>query len=416
MDEREDPRLLLVLSVERIALVSRYLVFVIGVPLLLLGYLEWSFLDLIILTVVVGAHNVFSHWVFLTRRYYVFRTPLNFMLYLVEVSVLVGFTGAEESALYVTYLFLLAGYSAYSGRLTRTLLVTALCCQAFAVVLLLELVLVGITMPSGIIAAKFFSIVVFGWLVGRLGELRRRAEEGSLAQTQALAASEAALRTILDSTGDPIVVSDENECITDANDKACEFFRVPRDELLGQRLRRFIFDDGTLPNKMAMLRSQGGYHGELILVNAEGEERTVDFHARSSSRGDILFFVSVVHDITERKNLQEATRLANVNLERLNRELSQVSQLKTQFMATLSQELRSPLTAVLGFVEMMLHEELGEVTPEQRKALQTCRRSARRAFRLIDEALDFGHFDGSTPQTTSADPEPQTQTDPHTPA
>jgi signal transduction histidine kinase len=78
--------------------------------------------------------------------------------------------------------------------------------------------------------------------------------------------------------------------------------------------------------------------------------------------------------------------------------------MKTQFLATMSQKLRSPLTALLGFVELLLHEELGEITPEQREALQSCRRSARRTFSLMDEALEFGRAEEATTQFALEEP------------
>jgi signal transduction histidine kinase len=140
---------------------------------------------------------------------------------------------------------------------------------------------------------------------------------------------------------------------------------------------------------MESLRSSGEYHGEQVIINFDGEEHTVDFRAQSFIRDKRQFFVVVAHDITEQKDLQEATRLANTDLERLNRELRQVDYLKTSFLTSMSQKLRSPMSAIMGYVEMLLEEELGELMPDQRKAIQTCRRSALRILRLIDDALEL---------------------------
>ena len=114
-------------------------------------------------------------------------------------------------------------------------------------------------------------------------------------------------------------------------------------------------------------------------------------------RNQQRFFVVVAHDITERKHLQEATHLANVNLERLNRELQQVNNLKTGLLTAVSQRLRSPLTAILGYLDMLLNDELGPLPPEQRKILQNARRTTLRVFALIDEALDVPPAGTSAP-------------------
>ena len=75
----------------------------------------------------------------------------------------------------------------------------------------------------------------------------------------------------------------------------------------------------------------------------------------------------------------------------MERELRKVEHLKTGFLKSVSRKLRSPLCAILGYVEMLLDEDLGEIAPEQRRALHTCRRAALRAIGFIDEARETGH-------------------------
>ncbi len=165
-----------------------------------------------------------------------------------------------------------------------------------------------------------------------------------------------------------------------------------------------LFDDGTLPNKLAALRSRGEYWGELIVAPEEGEERTAALMARSFIRDNRRFFVAMLHDITEQKSLQEASRIANLQLEQINETLQQVNAMRMAFFTDISQRLRSPLSAIVGFNEMLLNEELGEVNPEQRQALQSCRRSLQRVFELANEATSLGEpvlpEDVRTPETT----------------
>ena len=66
-------------------------------------------------------------------------------------------------------------------------------------------------------------------------------------------------------------------------------------------------------------------------------------------------------------------------LETKGRELADVSQHKSLFLATMSHELRTPLNAIIGYSEMLQEEaqDLGDDTPAPSAA--TCRRSPRRA-------------------------------------
>lgn len=387
MTEFEDSRASLCISMERMALWIRYAIYFIVVPLFLLGHIQGSMPDLVLVTIVVGLHNLFAHLVLLTGRYRFFFSTLNFVIYLAEASLVVSFTGAEESPAYVLYFLFMIGFSAYVPRFWRVFLVSALCVACYTTVILVEWARVGIAVPLGEIVAKMLFLLSSGWLLGALSEQLFRAEQEALSHAEALAASEATLRTILNSAADPLVVYDDNEFITEANERAGELLGLPREELLGKRVRAFLFDDGTLPQKMAALRHRGTARGEDIVVNAAGDERTVDYTVRSYIRGKKRYFVAIFHDLTEQKNLQEATRLANSNLERLNAELRQVNELKTGFWSVITQKVRSPLAAILGYLEMLLEEELGEVTSEQRRALNACRRAVLRSFKLIDEGL-----------------------------
>jgi signal transduction histidine kinase len=125
------------------------------------------------------------------------------------------------------------------------------------------------------------------------------------------------------------------------------------------------------------------------MLDSDGGEHTVDLKARSFVREHARYFVCVARDITEQKDYQEATQLANENLERLNRELRQLNDLKAGFLGKTSQKLRAPLAALLGYLDMLINEELGEINDDQRKALHTCRRSALRLLRVAEETPAF---------------------------
>jgi PAS domain S-box-containing protein len=415
----QDIRLDLILSVERIALISRYAIYLVLAPFFWMGWIEGSLPNLILATVLVLAHNLYAHVVFYTRRYGVFLSAFNFALYLAEASILTYLTGADSSDGYILYLLLIVGLSAYHRRFGPTMAAALACCAAYGIVLFAEWWRYGLSESPGNLMARFLFTLVCGWLVGSVSGLLRRSEAAVRRQAEALAASEASLRTILDSAAEPILVFDEQEFIVEVNKRACEFAGVGREELLGRRVRSFLFDDGTLPSKFASLRARGEYHGEQIVIKNDGEERTVDFRVRSYVRDGRRYFVAVANDITEQRDLQEATRLANANLERLNRELRSVDQLKTAFLVTISQKLRSPLSAVLGFVEMLLQEELGSLSAEQRSALQTCRRATLRVFRLIDEALELrfrerpgAELAGLSPRASETNPSPPPEATP----
>lgn len=382
-----EPRLAVAMRLEMALMMVRYIAIVV---LVLSSAFDMTDGRAVSFVLTIGAllfQIAWVHYVFYARRYTLFVHPINFVLHLLKVSILVAATGAGTSPLAPLYMVLMIGYCTCSTRFERMNVVTVMCAGSLAVVTLAGWMLdvYALAYP---VSFNFFLIFLTGWMLNTMGEMLRAIELDGMRRAQALASSEAILRAILNSTASPIIVCEENELISDVNEGACEFIGLPRAELVGRRIRAYLFDDGTLPQKLATLRSKGTYHGEAIVLTAEGDERMVDLRVRSYMHDQQRSFVAMLHDITEAKNVQESARVTTQRLEQANRELQQVGQLRAEFYTTIARRLRSPLSAILGFVDMLLAEELGEVSPEQRRALQSCRRSVMRVFGMADEAID----------------------------
>ncbi len=88
-------------------------------------------------------------------------------------------------------------------------------------------------------------------------------------------------------------------------------------------------------------------------------------------------------DLTERKRMEEALQQQAEALERAN-------QVKDQFLAVLSHELRSPLNAILGWSQLLLARKFDEATT--RRALETIERNARFQTQLIEDLLDVSRI------------------------
>lgn len=376
------------ITLERMALASRYIVYALLAPLYFVGALPGTGLDLLVFTLMTLFHCVFSHYVFWMRRYEWFFSRFNFFLYFSQVCLAVLLTGPARTDAYLLYFLFILGSSVYDRRFARVMLVSALCAVSYAAILLADSLWHRAALPLGPLLLRTLGIIFAGWLIAALTERLRRTEELSTAQASRAAASEATLRTILDAVGDPIVVFDDHGRVAEANARAADFFGISREQLIGEPYQRFFFDDGTLEQRYDHMRRRGEAQHEEIVVLPDGEERTVQFVARSFRRDETAYAVAVLRDVTEQKDLQEATRQANQQLEKLNADLQQLDRLKTGLLRSMSLNLRSPLSAIAGYVEMLLEEELGEINIEQRRALQTCRRCLTRLFRLIEQSLD----------------------------
>jgi len=80
---------------------------------------------------------------------------------------------------------------------------------------------------------------------------------------------------------------------------------------------------------------------------------------------------------------------------RLVENLKSLDQAKSDFFATVSHELRSPLTSIEGYVEMLAEGEGGPVTGEQRKMLDVVDHSAVRLRNLIEDVFTLSKLESA---------------------
>jgi signal transduction histidine kinase len=73
----------------------------------------------------------------------------------------------------------------------------------------------------------------------------------------------------------------------------------------------------------------------------------------------------------------------------------EVDRLKSQFLANMSHDLRSPLNSILGFSELLLSGIDGELLPEQREMIQTILDNGRSLLQEIDDILDTAKIEAS---------------------
>ncbi len=71
-----------------------------------------------------------------------------------------------------------------------------------------------------------------------------------------------------------------------------------------------------------------------------------------------------------------------------NTQLEEVARLRREFLRNLTHELATPMTPVVGYAKLLLAEELGPVTPMQRKALAAIEAGALKLRALVDTLLD----------------------------
>ena len=89
------------------------------------------------------------------------------------------------------------------------------------------------------------------------------------------------------------------------------------------------------------------------------------------------------------RQLEHRVRERTSELEKALQKLSELNQLKSNFIANISHELRTPLTHVKGYQDLLLSTDLGELNPQQETAIRTMHRATARLERLIEDLILF---------------------------
>ncbi len=108
-----------------------------------------------------------------------------------------------------------------------------------------------------------------------------------------------------------------------------------------------------------------------------------DISAFSPKKGQFAVTFSDITEIKEaEKLLLDAKRIAE-----------KVNDTKSEFFAGISHELRTPLNSIIGFSELILTREYGELTPEQERFILNVLTSGKNLLELINDILDLSKIE-----------------------
>ncbi|HEY9867917.1 MAG TPA: PAS domain S-box protein [Candidatus Obscuribacterales bacterium] len=248
------------------------------------------------------------------------------------------------------------------------------------------------------------------YAVGHDIDARKQAE-------QELLESERLHTQILDAVSDMILSKDASSRIVYANKAFRDFYGMSMEELRGiidapfnepGYTQQYLADDAYVFSTGNTLNIP-----QEPVTRHDGQVRL--FHTIKSpifgADGRVVLSVGVSRDITEQKENEERIGKLNADLEHrvnelaaINRELEtlthklevsrdqalETSKLKSEFVANISHEIRTPITGVVGMTELLLDMNL---TDEQRNFALAIRDSAESLLAIINDILDFSKME-----------------------
>jgi PAS domain S-box-containing protein len=252
-------------------------------------------------------------------------------------------------------------------------------------------------------------------------ELRARGE-ALAASRKALAEERLKLRELFDFAPEAYLTTDLYGTIRDANVAAGKLLGAEPKSLIGKALHSFFEESARrqFPQQLDQLCDRSRLddwelwvqprHGAMTAVSASV--------SRSSSNYLAAEYRWIVRDVTRLRKAEDEIRDLIHQLEvrvakgtvqlaaayrakdellsserRARAEAEAANNAKTDFLALLSHEFRTPLQAIFGYTELLEHEIHGPLTEAQRSDLHRIQQSQQHLLGLITAILDFSRIE-----------------------
>jgi PAS domain S-box-containing protein len=214
---------------------------------------------------------------------------------------------------------------------------------------------------------------------------------GDYAAQQALIDQQFYTRSLIESNIDALMTTDPSGIITDVNQQMVALTGCARDELIGTPFKNYFTDPERAEAGIKRVLSERKVTNyELTARAKDGKETVVSYNAATffDRDGKLQGVFAAARDITESKRLDQALHDKNTELESAKSVAEKANLAKSEFLSSMSHELRSPLNAILGFAQLM---ESGTPlpTPAQKGSIDQILQAGWYLLELINEILDL---------------------------
>jgi len=242
-------------------------------------------------------------------------------------------------------------------------------------------------------------------LIGTDNTARKRVEAEQRKLDQRLRDQQFYTRSLIESNIDALMTTDPSGIISDVNKQMETLTGCTRDELIGAPFKNYFTDPERAEAGIKLVLSGNKVTNyELTARARDGKETVVSYNATTFHDRDrtLQGVFAAARDVTERRILDQALQETNVALESARLTAEKANLAKSDFLSSMSHELRSPLNAILGFAQLI---ESGSPAPTaaQKDSVDQILQAGWYLLDLINEILDLALIESGK---LSLSPEP----------
>lgn len=232
-------------------------------------------------------------------------------------------------------------------------------------------------------------------LIGTDNTARKQVEAEQKQLDQRLRDQQFYTRSLIESNIDALMTTDPAGIITDVNKQMEALTGCTRDELIGAPFKNFFTDPERAEAGISQVLSGSKVTDyELTARARDGKETVVSYNATTFHDRDrkLQGVFAAARDVTERKRFEKRQQEDNVELERAKAAAEKANLAKSDFLSSMSHELRSPLNAILGFAQLMI-SDTPPPTASQVASIDPILHAGWYLLELINEILDLAQIE-----------------------
>jgi len=232
-------------------------------------------------------------------------------------------------------------------------------------------------------------------LIGTDNSARKQVEAEQMKLDQRLRDQQFYTRSLIESHIDALMTTDPAGIITDVNRQTEALTGCTRDELIGAPFKNYFTDPARAEAGIKLvLREKKLTNYELTARARDSKTTVVSYNATTFYDRDrkLQGVFAAARDVTESKRLDQALQEQNVELKRARAAAEKANLAKSNFLSSMSHELRSPLNAILGFAQL-INSDFPPPTPSQTASIDQILHAGWYLLELINEILDLAQIE-----------------------
>ena len=208
----------------------------------------------------------------------------------------------------------------------------------------------------------------FGELANAFNSMAERLDQYEHSNLAKILFEKKRIETIINNMKDPVIGFNEKNIVLFANEQAIKILNISESELLGK-----YGPDVALKNDL--LRT---------LLNTNSTVKPLKIYA---DRKESYFLKEVYPIVSEEKSIGQVILLRNIT------HFQELDLAKTNFIATISHELKTPISSIKMSLQLLDDERIGMLNDEQKKLLANIRDDSQRLLKITGELLDLAQVE-----------------------